>query len=162
MGHFSQNHCCCCCCSRNACHASCAYAPCELYALSSSSSSSCVSYVQVRSFRPGDPHTAGQGRDVLLQGTARAARPQPEEMGAGMVWCKGWLWAGSCRAGRRGWVQEGMMGWSWLDMLGLEVQERQDWAAERLEVLRKEVLHKEVLDLATCLSLPNDLRQVMC
>lgn len=97
----------------------------------------------MRSSRPGDPHTAGWGRGVQLQGRVDAAQPRRGGTGAGTEWCKGWLWAGSCRADRWGSVQVGRMGWAWLDMLGLEGQDRQDWAAERLEVLRMEVLGDE-------------------
>lgn len=90
--------------------------------------------------------------DALLQDTGRlghagqAHRAHREGKGVDLGSCTGWWRAGSCRADRQGSVQVGMMGWAWLDMQGLEVKERQDWAAET-----------EVLDSATCLSLPTDL-----
>lgn len=102
-------------------------------------------------FQPGDRRTAGRGRGVRPRGKVRAARAPLEGTAAGWARGTGWSWAGSW-ADRRGWVRAGRMGWAWLGTLGLEDKERQDWAVQRLEVQRT-----EVLDLATCLSLLNDL-----
>lgn len=95
-------------------------------------------------FPRGDRRTEGWGRGVRPRGRVRAARAPPEGTAAG--WARGteWSWAGSW-ADRRGWVRAGRMGGAWLDRPGLEEKGRQDWAAQRLEVQRT-----EVLDLATC------------